>query len=304
VVAALEEATGWDARRAEVIVGTSAGSLVAASLRAGLGPSDHHARATDGPLSEGGAGLLADLPDQDDASLYPVRSQGLPLPASLGLLVPAFVRRGTPRPGLAAAGLLPRGGQRTDMIGQGVDALSEHRWPDAPTWICAVDLGRGRRVVFGRDDVHVSSIGRAVEASCAIPGFFRPVRIGESEYVDGGTYSATNADLVAGLGFDLVVVSSPMSASRGAIQRSIAAVWRGTHALRLKGEVDAIRDRGSRVVVIQPTRDDLAVMGHNPMDRSRRGAVADQARRSARARLDRVDELTLACLQPSSSRTA
>jgi NTE family protein len=295
VVAALDEATGF----------TSAGSAVAASLRAGLGPRDHHARATDAPLSDAGSELLAHLPDQDDAPLYPVRSGGLPLPSSLGLLVPAFVRRGTPRPGLAVAGLLPRGNQRTDLIRQSVDGLYEHRWPDAPTWICAVDLGRGRRVVFGRDDVHVGSIGRAVEASCAIPGFFRPVRIGDVDFIDGGTYSATNADLAAGLGFDLVVISSPMSASRGALQRSLAAAWRGAHALRLRGEVDAIRGRGSRVVVVQPSREDLGVMGHNPMDRDRRSAVADQARRSTLHRLERVDELTLACLQPSSAtRTA
>ena len=50
--------------------------------------------------------------------------------------------------------------------------------------------------------------------SCAIPAFFAPVTIGGVRYVDGGAHSPTNADLVAGLGLDLVVVSSPMSVAR------------------------------------------------------------------------------------------
>ena len=59
VLAALQEETGWDARRADLIVGTSAGSGVAALLRAGLSPADLLARATDSALSADGARLAA-----------------------------------------------------------------------------------------------------------------------------------------------------------------------------------------------------------------------------------------------------
>jgi predicted acylesterase/phospholipase RssA len=79
-----------------------------------------------------------------------------------------------------------------------------------------VRLGSGRRVVFGRDADVTAAVPEAVAASCAIPGYFVPVRIGEFRYVDGGVHSPTNADVLAGQGLDLVIVSSAMSAAREA----------------------------------------------------------------------------------------
>src|SRR6185436_7750278 len=110
----------------------------------------------------------------------------------------------------ALAGLLPEGSIPTDAIGARVRGLyGGTRWPERPLWICAVRLRDGHRVVFGRDPVDVPDIGVAVEASSAIPGFFRPVRIGEERYIDGGVHSPTNAELLAGLSLDGVVVVSP-----------------------------------------------------------------------------------------------
>src|SRR4051812_7021598 len=62
VLAALADATGWDARQAEVIVGTSAGSATAAILRAGLPPADLVARAEGRPLSPEGQRVVASAP--------------------------------------------------------------------------------------------------------------------------------------------------------------------------------------------------------------------------------------------------
>ena len=59
VLAALAEGTGWDPRRAEIVVGTSAGSVTAAALRAGLPAADLAARAEGRPLSAEGARILA-----------------------------------------------------------------------------------------------------------------------------------------------------------------------------------------------------------------------------------------------------
>jgi len=58
VLAALAEVTGWDPREAEVVVGTSAGSVVGALLRAGMSAEDHYARLTGAPLSAAGARLV------------------------------------------------------------------------------------------------------------------------------------------------------------------------------------------------------------------------------------------------------
>src|SRR5712664_2987388 len=59
VLAAVAEVTGWDARDAEVIVGTSAGSVVGALLRAGLSAPDLAARSTEDALSEEGQRIVA-----------------------------------------------------------------------------------------------------------------------------------------------------------------------------------------------------------------------------------------------------
>jgi len=128
-----------------------------------------------------------------------------------------------------------------------------------------------------------------VAASCAIPGFFAPVSIGGVRYVDGGVHSPTNADLVAGLGLDLVVVSSPMSVARNTVRFAPDQPARRLSRLALAREVRRIRRAGTPVLTFQPTDAVLDVMGWNAMDASRRGDVARQARASAEHRLDRAD---------------
>src|SRR5436190_159696 len=76
-------------------------------------------------------------------------------------------------------------------------------WPDRNTWICAVRRKGGERVVFGSAGAPEAPFSKAIAASCAIPGYFQPVRIvdhsgREHEYVDGGAHSPTNLDLLAG----------------------------------------------------------------------------------------------------------
>src|SRR4029079_6405860 len=120
--------------------------------------------------------------------------------------------------------------------------------------IVAVQLDTGRRVVFGRDAT--VPLADAVRASRAIPAFFEPVEIGGARYVDGGVHSTTNADVVAGALPDLVVVSAPMSAARGAA-RGLELPMRQFARLSLAREVAGLRRRGLRVVVFQPTTADL-----------------------------------------------
>ena len=57
----------------------------------------------------------------------------------------------------------------------------------------------------------LEGVGTAVAASCAIPGFYRSVRIGDRRYVDGGVHSTSNLDLLAGEGLDLVICLNPTS---------------------------------------------------------------------------------------------
>jgi NTE family protein len=144
--------------------------------------------------------------------------------------------------------------------------------------------------VFGRPGAPEVDVATAVEASSAIPGFFRPVVIDGVRHVDGGAHSPSNADLLAGESLDLVVVISPMSAVRAALRGPVPAVaGRLMHSRTLAAEVAAVRRSGTDVVVFQPTPADLAVMGFNAMDFRRREEVARRARDSALRRLERVD---------------
>jgi NTE family protein len=303
-LAGLADATGFDARTADLLVGTSAGSGIAATLRAGLSPADHAARATGAPLSAEGEALTAGIPSGHiDLPTRPGFG-GLALPQAPWLLAPSLLSRGGVRPGLLLAGYAPRGSIDSAPVGDRIRRLLPDRWPERPTWICAVRLRDGRRVVFGRDDVDVPDLGVAVQASCAIPGFFEPVRIGRHEYLDGGCWSATNAELAAGLGFDLVVVISTMSAVPSALGRSVAAVGRGLHARRLASEVRKLREKGSAVLTIQPTARCLQEMGPNPMDSANIAAVARTARDEVGRLLARHDIAERADLLRSAVRQA
>jgi len=286
-VAALADVTGWDARTADLIVGTSAGSGVAATLRVGFSPADHFARSQDEAMSDEGQRLGAYIPRErvkiPSAPGFDPRT--FFRPTAPWLIAPAFLAPGPIRPGLLA-GLLPRGRVESDVLGDRIRVLLDDRWPDRPTWICATRVRDGKRVVFGRDDVDVPDLGIAVQASSAIPSFFEPVRIGDHEYIDGATFSPTNADLVARLGYDLVVVVSPMSAVSSASGPSLSTAGRALSARTLGREVARIRETGTPVLVIQPTADDLDVMRGNPLDNDLAAPVARQARTSVARYLD------------------
>jgi NTE family protein len=292
-LAALGEATGWDPRDAHVVVGTSAGSGVAATLRGGVPATDLYARLVGGALSPEGARLYARLGAPVELpSSPPPFGGGVPLPAAPRVLARRALWPWAGRPGTFLAALLPEGRFDTEAVGARVRGFHE-RWPERPMWICALRLDDGRRVVFGRAGAPEVDVATAVEASSAIPGFFRPVVIEGVRHVDGGTHSPSNADLLAGEHLDLVVVLSPMSAVRAALRGPVPAVaGRLMHSRTLAAEVRAVRRTGTPVVVFQPTPGEVAAMGFNAMDFRRREEVARAARESALRRLERADVRT------------
>ncbi|MDQ1519488.1 MAG: hypothetical protein QOI55_561 [Actinomycetota bacterium] len=290
VLAALEDTVGWDARDAEVVVGTSAGSVVGALLRAGFRATDIAARATDTPMSPE-ADRLAARADHVRGSVGPIPSRAPRAPvmgmSAPGALLRAAWRPWRVRPGTLAAAMLPAGGVPTELVAAGLRPLFDG-WPQRDFWVNAVRLDDGKRVTFGRDILGVD-VATAVAASCAIPGFFQPVTVDGTRYVDGGTHSPTNADLVAGLGLDHVVVSSPMSIAGNRLRITADQPMRRVARLTLAREVARVRRRGTRVLVFQPTASEAGVMGLNAMDPGRRAEVTRNARASARRRLDRDD---------------
>jgi NTE family protein len=297
VLAGLAEGIGWDPNDADLLVGTSAGSVAAAALRAGLSPADMAAMVEGEPLSAPGAALMS--PVEVGPTPRPSR-RGMRLPAwgpsAPGVLLAAARRPWQVRPAALAAGLLPAGMVPTSSIDDGVSALLGDRWPEQPLWICAVRLDSGKAVTFGRAGAPLARVGEAVSASCAIPAYFAPVIIDGVRYIDGGAHSLTHLIQLAGEGLDLVVVIAPMSRTGRPRLPGLRTGWsagnvfiREASRAQLGFEALAVRRKGTPVVAFQPTADDQKAMGLNLMDPGRRAQVVRQARSSTLRRLERPD---------------
>ncbi|HEX6675519.1 MAG TPA: patatin-like phospholipase family protein [Actinomycetes bacterium] len=289
VLRALAEATGWDPRNAEVIVGTSAGAHVGALLRGGFSAADVAARVAGEPVSAEGARILRRIGPNEPIPAPRGRSIGM---ASPRLLLRAVARPwAPPRLGSLTAAVLPRGRVSLEPFAVRLRWLFEHGWPDDPLWLCTVRLDDGRRVVLGQPGAPATDVGTAVAASCAIPGWFAPVAVDGCWCVDGGVHSPTNLDVLAGLGLDLVVVSAPMSIARGVRRPSVDQPARRALRLRLADEARRVRRQGTEVVAFQPVAADLEVMGLNSMDPRHRYPVVRQAYESTLRRLRHPDSL-------------
>lgn len=271
---------GWDARTADVIIGTSAGSVVGAGLRSGLGADDMARRARGEPLSPDGAEIVRHA-EAAIATAWNGRTRQHGRRRSVTVASPARLRRAVREPWRVTAGslfsaVLPMGTVPGDHLSAPYDARFGVSWPAQPLWVVAVDLDVGRRVVFGRDDVSGVTLGRAVQASCAIPGYFEPVTIAGVRYVDGGVHSTTNADLAASADPELVVISAPMSTVSGTPELSPRYAMRQIARRWLAGEVSSLRKRGIEVVTLQPTPPDIEAMSGNSMDASKAPVVIEQ----------------------------
>lgn len=287
-LAALEEVTGWDPRSAQVLVGTSQGSLLGCLLAAGIGTED-----------------LVRWYRKELPATHPLRSRserrpaadgrrGVPRPSSPALLARAF-GPGRITPLAALSGLLPAGTGSLDSFLAPLAAVAgTEGWVDHPaTWVAAVDYDSGRRVGFGAPGQPRPPVLEAVRASCAVPGGFPPVRIGDRRYIDGAAHSTTNADLVAGADLDEVVVLAPMAGS-GPVPRSpgaaVEAALRAVAERQLRAECAQLAKTGVVVRVLRPTRADRAVMAARPDDPHRRFTIFEAALASGPQRVARAYE--------------
>ena len=278
--------TGWD-----LVVGSSAGSVVGAHLltEGSAGPLFEAQLAFDVAAEEAalasatGRFLVQLIRTSRRPGLARLERLGVVLLAlraaltnaardGLGELsaVPAAARSRKPgvppQVGLRAMGRLARGVRTPEQvwIDYWVRALGPIAdWPDARLVITAVDIADSTR--RGIDRTAGVPLTRAIAASSAVGGILPPIGIGGHRYMDGGTGSATNADLASGFG--QVVVIAP--ADRGS----------------LAGEVETLRAAGSEVRVIQPSATSGTLLGQDL-------ARLDPARCAAAARAGREDGRT------------
>ncbi len=271
VLAVLEHDFGFDARTADVVVGTSAGSITGTLLRLGVKAEDLAAWTVKAPLSDDST-VLQRVAETQVPELAPFRPLSV-LRRPLRLPGPHMVHRALSRPlqfRPLAAGMSLIAPGRHDIVEQlaALRELESPEWPEPALWICAVRRRDGRRVVFGRPGSPPAPIHLAVAASCAVPGYFAPVRIGGRTYLDGGAHSPTNAAILRRADLDLAIVISPMSGPAGWRPDFYAATRR--HATRLlEREVRALEKSGIRTLVFAPGEEEQRAMGNDMMSRQR-----------------------------------
>ncbi|RAG81112.1 patatin-like phospholipase family protein, partial [Streptacidiphilus pinicola] len=205
---------------ADLIVGTSAGSVVGAQLASGLiGPKELFERQLVELPGEGGERFGTAMLVRYAWTVARSRDS-----EAFGARMGAFA---------LAAGPSDAAGHRAALA----ERLLSHEWPERRLLVTAVDAHSGARRAFDRDgDVTLLD---AVQASCAVPGVWPPVSADGRTWIDGGIRSSANADLAAG--YASVVVIAPVAAGGGPLPSPRA------QAARLAAS-------GARVTLITPDR--------------------------------------------------
>jgi NTE family protein len=241
---------GVDLRDADLVVGTSAGSVVGALITSGTSLEELYA-----------SQLAPPEPDRE------VR-MGIATIVRWGLA--AVCSRGAEQVGarvgkMALAAVTVPEAERRGIIEA---RLRGHTWPQRALLVTAIDAESGEFAAFGTG----SQVGGtavtlvdAVAASCSVPGVWPPTTIGGRRWIDGGVRSATNADLAAG--YERVVVLAPIA--RG-FRPATGAV----------AQVAALRKQ-AQVALVTPNAAARRAIGRNLLDLARRAPAARAGRAQA-----------------------
>jgi NTE family protein len=244
VLAGLADA-GLDIMSPDVVVGTSAGSVVGAQILSGDSIEDLYARQLADPAGEAGARLGS---------------------GALARFIIAAAWPGDPGRGrayLGRAAMRAATHPEADSHAAFERLVPRDSWPERRLLVTAVDAETGEPRVFDRDSG--VELREAVAASCAVPIVWPPITIQGHRYIDGGVRSIANADLARGC--DRVVVLAPV-----------------TFALRRSGRISSqLASLGQEVrsVVVSPDAPARAAIGRNVLDPAQRAAAARAGRRQA-----------------------
>jgi NTE family protein len=249
-------AHGVDVAAADLVVGTSAGSVVGALLRCGEDLQQLHTAqlgpvpATETRVEFDGAAMMASF-----AQALAGASGQQDARARVGALA-------------LRAGTVPEGDRRAIIAAR---LGGDRPWPAERLVVTAVDTADGEfRALDAASGV---SLVDAVAASCAVPGVWPPITVDGHRYMDGGMRSPTNADLAAG--HDRVLVLAPLPGMPG------SPLGPG-----LDEELAALRERGAQVHVVTGDEAALRAFGSNPLD----PATREPSARAGRAQADREVE--------------
>jgi NTE family protein len=254
---------------ADLLVGTSAGSIVGARLALGLELAETvSAVGQPLPVEAGVGATIADL-----------------MTAWAG----AASRAQTPEQARIELGKLAldaRTVAERDFTGAAVFAqLAGHDWP-ASFRCTAIGTQTGALRVW--DAAAGVPLDRAVASSCAVPMVFPPVTIDGARYMDGGMRTPLNADLAAGHAAVIVVSCLAMVLPAGINDPVFDAI-----AAQIEAELAVLRDGGAAVEIIAPGAEFLEVSGWGAelMNPSRVAGAYEAGVRQAAAEADRLRAL-------------
>lgn len=292
---AIHMATSWDPNSSEVIIGTSAGSFVAGTVRSGRLSIDSLARHDES---------RKDVADRIRSAVYRRRRPGGVRRWIRHGLVPGIRKPGvslilgSPAP-FDAGGI---GEWLTEEIGDFAEG-----WPDDSTVVVAYELEAKRRVAFGTLDAPDVELRHAVSASSAVPLIFAPYELEGKHYVDGGVASGTHADLLLANDepLDFVLIIAPMAAEEireGG--RFYEGIFDRVGRAALDTEIEMIHEAWptTEVLAITPSVDVQALMGPNPMSATAAVPAFIKTLASLRMKLAKPDVWEMLCrhLTPTS----
>jgi NTE family protein len=299
---ALDELLGRSVLDLDLYVGISGGAFVASILATGVSPREMYDEVTTltrSPLGVSGAPFfrLGSL----EFLRRSVRAPGVLSRA----LVTSLTGEGRNLTDLAWAifEFLPPGLMESAPIQEYLhkvflSRLHSDSFRDLPRalYVVAVDLDSGEAVAFGRDGFRDVPISKAVQASAALPGLYRPVRIGGRDYVDGGVRKTAHINLAIQSGADLVICVNPIvpylndtagGPLRGHLSnRGVGWVLDQVMRIMLHGRMQYGLERYRHdypkvdILLIEPTRDDVRMFGYNIMRYSARRVVAEHGYRT------------------------
>lgn len=241
---------------ADVLLGTSAGSAVAAQVGSGVALEELFARQVSETSHELDSGV-----DIDQLVGLVVEAMSVP-----GADMQEKLRRiGT----VALSSQTVPETVRREVIAH---RLPVHAWPDRVLRVTAIDTATGELVVFDRESG--VELVDAVAASCAVPGSWPPVTIGSRRYMDGGVGNSVNVAAAADCASVVVLVPS------GEFTPSPFGDGAAADVARFPGEALAV------------FADDeaLAAFGRNPLDPRCRIPSAHAGRAQGRREARRVAE--------------
>jgi NTE family protein len=274
----------------DLIIGTSAGSVMAAALRCRATFEEMAAWQSGNAVGLLGESAALAVPD---GPLPPLPRLGV---GSVPLARAALLRPHRIPPWVGASAWLPPGRGQHAALRSLVTALHRRHnqdlsragtspWVDGRTWITAMDYDTGQRVMFGRDDAPQVPLPDAVVASCSVPGWYQPATIGGRRYVDGGVRSATSLGALNGTDVHDIYVLAPMASTEPdhPLQPHLRLERRLRQLLTriLLREAKRLAAQGKQVTILTPGPRDLAVMGANLMDPRRRQAVLETSFRTS-----------------------